>query len=318
MRNRNLVGVLTAALSLCLAMSLVGCSDDDGGNDNNTNVNDNNTVDHLSDEMLVTPAGDPDFSCEGQADPALSFSVETEISGIVKDYEEKWAVEGILVSVYVSVQDLLDDNPYDTSTASAPNGSYSLMAPPDVPRLHFKMWDPTFTDYIVTLELNEPVAGMPPGPPQTSGKDRWAVSELTKQTVTAVLGMPLIDGRGIVAGTVYDCNRDELENAAMRVYDGPESDPDRQMLSLFDGPNRNAFYFPPEIDIPSRDPAVMFTDPEGRFLIANLVANPGEFVTMEMWGRHAGCLDGCLISTQELPVLPDSIVITDMLPLYSE
>lgn len=313
MRTRISVVALSALLSLCLGTGLAGCGDDDGGSNNNT------TGDHLSDEMLSTPVGDPDFSCEGSADPALSYTVETEISGIVKDYEEKWAVEGILVSVYESVQDLLDDTPYDTSAASAPNGSYSLMAPAGVSRMHFKMWDPAADpDYIVTLELNEPVAGMPPGPPQSSGKDRWAVSEITKMTVTAVLGMPIIDGRGIVAGSIYDCNRDELENAAMRVYDGPASDPNRQLLSMFDGSNRNSFYFPPDISIPSQDPDVMFTDPEGRFLIANLIATPGEFVTVEMWGRHASCPEGCLISTHEVPALPDSLVITDMLPLYAE
>lgn len=311
MRTRISVVALSAVLSLGLATGLAGCGDDDGGNNNNT------TGYELSDEDLTAPAGAPDFSCEGSADPAMSYTVETEISGIVKDYKEKWAVGEVLVSVYESVQDLLDDNPYDTSTESAPNGSYSLMAPAGVPRMHFKIWDPTFTDYIVTLELNEPVAGMPPGPPQASGKDRWVVSEVTKATVTAVLGMPIIDGRGIVAGTIYDCNRDELENAAMRVYDGPESDPNRQQISLFEG-NRNSFYFPPDIDLPSRDETVRFTDPEGRFLIANLIATPGEFVTVEMWGRHAGCPEGCLVSSQEVPALPDSLVITDMLPLYAE
>jgi len=316
MHNRNLVGILTVAMSLFFATGLTGCSDDDGGNDNNNNDNENTTADHLSDEMLITVAGDPDFTCEGQVDPALSFTVETEISGIVRDFEEDWAVEGVLVSVYESVQDLLDDNPYDTSPASAPNGSYTVLAPPDVPRLHFKIWDPTFSDYFVTMELNEPVAGMPPGPPQTTGKDRLIISAVTMEVVPAILGIQRIAGRGIVSGRVYDCNRDELEHAAMRVYDGPASDPDRQLLSLYEGPQRNAFYFPAGGSIPGKDP--MFTDPEGRFIVANLVATPGEFVTMEMWGRYAGCPDGCLVSTQDLPVLPDSIVVTDMLPLYAE
>jgi hypothetical protein len=315
MRTRNLVMALTTAMSLCLATGLVGCSDDDGGNNNN-NVNDNTTGDHLSDEMMVTPAGDPDFTCEGETDPALVYTMETEISGIVKDFEKDWAVESVLVSVYESVDDLLDDNPYDTSAESAPNGSYTVLAPPNVQRLHFKIWDPTFTDYFVTVELNEPVAGMPPGPPQSTGKDRLVISAVTMEVVPAILGIQRIEGRGIVSGRVYDCKSDELRYAAMRAYDGPASDPDRQLLSLYEGPYRNAFYFPEGGSIPGKDP--MFTDPEGRFIVANLIATPGEFVTMEFWGRYATCPDGCLVSTQEIPVLPDSIVVTDMLPLYAE
>lgn len=319
MRTRFLVAVLTATMSLCLAMGLAGCSDDDSGsndNDNNDNDNDNTNTpaEHLSDEMMITPTGDPVFTCAGGSDPALAYTVETEISGIVQDFEEDWAVEGVRVSVYESLDDLLIDEPYDTSAETGPNGSYTLMAPPGVPRLQFKIWDPTFTDYFITLELNEPVAGMPPGPPQATGKDRIAVSAITMATVPAILGIQRIEGRGIVAGRVYDCNRDELRYAALRTYDGPESDSARQLLSVYDGPNRNSFYFADGMPVRGQ----MFTDPEGQFIVANLIATPGDFVTMEFWGRYAECPDGCLISTQEIPVLPDSIVVTDMIPLYAE
>lgn len=312
MKIRNLAATLIAALSLCLATGVTGCGDDDGTSNNNT------SGDHLAPDMVATPSGGADFTCEGEADPALGYTVETEISGIVKEYREKNAEEGILVAVYETVQDVLDDNPYDTSAPSAPSGGYTINVPPGVPRLQFKMWDPDSTDFIVTLEFNEPVGGMPPGPPQATGKDRWVVSEATAAMVTTVLGMPLNPGLGIIAGSVYDCNRAELENVAMRVYDGPASDADRQLLSIYEGGYRNSYYFPPGGSIPSQDPDVMFTDPEGRFLIANLVPRPGEFVTMEMWGRHTDCPDGCLLSTQEIPVFPDSIAITDMVPLYSE
>ncbi len=316
MRTRNLVATLSAALFICVGVGLAGCGDDDGGtNDNNDNSN--SVTEHLDTELMTTVAGTPDFAGVGSPDPALAYTVETEISGIVKDFEEDWAVEGVLVSVYESVQDLLDDNAYDTSDESAPNGSYSVMAPSGVARLHFKIWDPSSDpDYFVTIELNEAVAGLPPGPPQATGKDRLAVSAVTMATVPAILGIQRIEGRGIVSGRAFDTNGDELENAAIRAYDGPESDPDRQLLSVYEGPHRNSFYFPEGGSIPGRDP--MFTDSEGRFITANLVAVEGEFITMEVWGRYDDCTDGCLVSTQQVPVLPDSIVITDMLPLYSE
>ncbi len=312
MRNRNLMGTLVAGLFLCLVTSLSGCGDDDGGT--NDNGNSNAIENHLSDEMMVTPVGTPDFGCEGAADPAMVYTMETEISGIVQDFEEDWAVEGVLVSVYETLEDLLNDTPYDTSAETEANGSYSLMAPANVARMQFKIWDPTFQDYFITLELNEPVAGMPPGPPQATGKDRLIISDVTMQTVPAILGIQRIAGTGIVAGRVYDCNRNELQWGAMRAYDGPESDPGRQLLSVYEGADRNAFYFADGMPVRGQ----MFTDPEGQFLIANLVPTPGDFITMEFWGRYGDCPDGCLVSTQEIPVLPDSIVVTDMVPLYAQ
>jgi hypothetical protein len=312
MRTGNRVATLVAGMVVCVAALLGGCSDDDGGSNDNGNAN--ATPDHLSDETMVTPTGTPDFTCVGGADPAMVYTTETEISGIVQDFEEDWAVEGVCVSVFETLDDLLNDNPFDTSAETGPNGSYTLLAPANVARMQFKIWDPTFEDYFITLELNEPVAGMPPGPPQSTGKDRLVISDVTMQTVPAILGIQRVAGTGIVAGRVYDCNRDELQYAAMRAYDGPESDPARQLLSVYEGPNRNAFYFADGMPVRGQ----MFTDPEGQFLIANLAPTPGDFITMEFWGRYGDCPDGCLISTQEIPVVPDSIVVTDMLPLYSE
>ncbi|MFH2009832.1 MAG: hypothetical protein ABI333_24775 [bacterium] len=283
------------------------------GGGGTANVCGSSTAEHLSDDMLMAQGNAPDFSCFDAADPALSFAVDTEISGIVEDFEEEWAVEGVLVAIYASLQDLLDDNPFDTSTETPPTGAYTVLAPAGVPRLFFKMWDPLGEDYFVTMELNEPVAGMPPGPPQATGKDRIIVSAVTMETVPAILGINRIDGRGIVAGRVYDCNAAEVQNAAMRAYDAPASDPNRVLLSIYEGGERNSFYFANGMPVRGQ----IFTDVEGQFITANLIATPGAAITMEFWGRWSNCPGGCLISSQEIPVLPDSIVVTDMLPLYS-
>lgn len=313
--SRSLItGLLATALAMWPAFA-TGCGDDD-----NTN---NNTSEHLSDNLLSANGGDPDYTCVGTADPALSFSTVTTISGVVEDFEEDWAVEGILVNSYGSLNDLLNDNPYDTSEPSSPTGEYTVDVPPDVPRIHFKMVDPGGSDYYDTIELNEPVAGMPPGPPQTTGKDRLAVSAITMLSVPAILGINRIEGTGIVAGRVYDCNRDEIEWAAQRAYDAPPEDSDRNLISVYEGADRNSFYFGNGMPVRNR----IFTDEAGQFIIANLPVSPGAFLTMEMWGRlesdwlptgYEDCTEGCLISLQDIPILADTIVVTDMLPLYAE
>ena len=39
-------------------------------------------------------------------------------------------------------------------------------------------------------------------------------------------------------------------------------------------------------------------------------------MTIEIWGRLETCTEGCLISRQEVPVIGDVIVVTDLNPLY--
>lgn len=293
-----------------------GCGGDDSAGNNNA------SGEHLSPDLLSVEGGTPDYTCVGGADPALSFSADTEISGIVNDFEQDTPVEGIVVAVYSSLQDLLDENPYDVSEPSSPTGSYAVTAPSGVPRLHFKMHDPATEDYYDTIEIMEPVAGMPPGPPQATGKDRIVVSAITMATVPAILGIARQPGTGIVAGRVYDCQRREVQFAAQRAYDAPPDAPSRTLLSVYEGAGRNSFYFGNGMPVRDR----VFTDVEGQFIIANVPYTQGEFVTMEMWGRlqsdwlpagHEDCTEGCLISVQDVPVLPDTVVITDMLPLYA-
>jgi hypothetical protein len=249
--------------------------------------------------------------------------METEISGIVEDFEEGWEVENVIVHVYSSLQDLLDDVPFDSSAPSSPTGEYTVSVPGDVTRFHFKMVIASGTDYYQTIELNEPLAGLSPSAPTTTGKDRLIVSAVTMETVPAILGIARLSGTGIIAGKVYDCNRMEVEYAAQRAYDAGPENPARHLLSVYEGADRNSFYFGNEMPVRNRQ----FTDVNGQFIIANVPYAAGTFVTMEMWGRlesdwlpsgHEDCTGGCLISIQDIPVLPDTIIVTDMSPLYAE
>lgn len=311
---RTILGLFT--LGLLALPGWIGCGDDDGG----SNSNENNAGPHLSADLLEAEGRDPDFSCLGEPDPANVFATDTDVTGVVEDFEEGFPVEGVTVAVFASYADLAADTPFATSAPSDINGGYTVGVPANVQRLHYKMIDPTGQDYFDTMELEDPVAGMAPDPPQTTGKDRKAVSWATVDKVPGMIGIARIEGRGIVAGTVYDCSRDHVEHAALRVYDGPASDPNRVQLSIWDGSSRNSFYF--SDDLPSR--LQDFTNPEGQFLTANLV--PGGTVTLEIWGRldaawlpagYEDCAEGCLISRQEVPVFGDVIVITDMNPLYA-
>ncbi len=306
------VAALTATLTAALILG-GGCGDDDGGS-NNTN-----DWEQLSDDFVMTEAGAADYGCMGSADPALTFTQETEITGIVEDFEEHFPVEGIEVTVYATRADMMAGVAYDVSAPSASDGSYAVNVPADTQRVHYKMVDPTGENYFDTMELEDPVAGMGPGAPTTTGKDRAAISLTTVDTVQLTLGMSRIPGRGIIAGTVYDCAREHVAEAGLRVYDAPASDPARQLLSNWsnDGSDRNSFYF--RDSMPSR--LQHYTELGGQVLVANLFA--GTPVTLEIWGRiEAGdspedCTEGCLIATQEVPVIADTIIITDLNPIYS-
>lgn len=312
--SQALAPALAIALVLAFALALGGgCGGDDGGTQNN-----NNDWEQLSDDTLLTEAGPADYSCTSASDPALTFDQDTEITGIVEDFEEHFPVEGIEVTVYATRADMLADVAFDVSAPSGSNGSYSVTVPANTQRVHYKMIDPTGASYFDTMELEDPVAGMGPGTPTTTGKDRAAISLATVDTVQLTLGMSRIPGRGIIAGTVYDCLREHVAEAGMRVYDAPASDPNRRLISLWsnDNPDRNSFYF--RDGMPSR--LQSFTELGGQVLAANLVT--GSPVTLEIWGRiEAGqspedCTAGCLIATQEVPVIADTVVITDLNPLF--
>jgi hypothetical protein len=307
--------VMISTLTLTLALaSGTGCGDDDSGNQNNTN-----DWEQLSENFVRTEAGPADYGCMSSPDPALTFDQDTDITGIVEDFEMHDPVAGIEVTIYATRADLIADIPFDVSAPSASDGSYTLLAPAHTQRVHYKMIDPTGENFFDTIELEDPVAGMGPGAPTTTGKDRAALSLTTVDTVQLTLGMSRIPGRGIIAGTVYDCLREHVAQAGMRVYNGPASDPNRQLISIWsnDTADRNSFYF--RDGMPSR--LQSFTELGGQILVANLVASTP--VTIEIWGRMEAaqspedCSEGCLIATQEVPVMADTVVITDLNPLYS-
>lgn len=303
------LGIALGSLALSAA-----CGDDDGGNQNGNGV-------HLSEDTLLALNQPADYTCLDATDPAQTFPVDTTVSGVVEDFEEKTPVEGVVVSVYASRADLLADDPFDTSAPSDSAGAYSITVPGGRQRVHWKTTDPRGQDYhFDTLEMEDPVAGLPPAPPPTTGQDRQIVSAATVETVPITLGIAREPGLGVIAGTLYDCRRRHVEHAAVRLYDGPPSDAMRQALAVYEGPGLNTFYF--YSGMPSR--LQEFTDPEGQFLSANLT--PGGTVWVEMWGRleasqlpagHPGCAEGCLVSLQEVPVLADTIVITDLNPAYA-
>lgn len=236
---RTIARLLTTTVFTLALATGVGCGDDDS-TQNNTN-----DWEQLSDDVVYTEAGGADYGCRSAPDPALTFAQDTNVTGIVEDFEEHFPVEGIEVTVYATLADLMADVPFDVSAPSGSDGSYTVLVPADTQRVHYKMIDPTGVDYFDTMELEDPVAGMGPGTPTTTGKDRAAISVVTTDTVQLTLGMSRIPGRGIIAGTVYDCAREHVAEAGMRVYDAPASDPNRQLISLWnnDDPNKNSFYF---------------------------------------------------------------------------
>lgn len=303
------------AVWVLLALTPSGCGGDDDGNQNESSV-------HLSDDPLAANNQPADFTCLDATDPAMTFQADTEVSGVVQDFEDKTAVPGVEVSIYADRADLLADQPFDVSSPSDENGHFSVTAPAGVARVHWKMHDPAGKDFhFDTLEMEDPIAGFPPGPPPTTGADRLIISAATVESVPISLGIGRIEGRGQVAGTLYDCARHHVEHGAVRIYDGPPEDPARTQLSAYAGSDLNTFYF--FSGMPSR--LQRYTDPEGQFLTANLV--PGASVWVEAWGRldpsqlpagHADCAGGCLVALQEVPVLPDAIVITDVNPAYGQ
>jgi hypothetical protein len=294
------------AFIACVGL-VAACGDDDGGGCEGIEC-------HLSDDYLYInvhqrPAN---YTCIGDADTAISYAQDTQVSGTIVDYENEYPADGVTIEVYTSLEELYLGNFFDQQVSDAA-GDYSILVPAGVTRMTFRTYkdpDPN-DDYFDTVEMNEPVAGFS-DPPPTTNIERYIIAMETVETIPATLGIPRIPGTAIVAGTAYDCDHEDVQYGAIRAFNAA-----RDTLSKYEGADRNAFYFTG--GLPSR--RQMYTDPEGQFVIANLPE--GDYAYVEFWGRvdaanlpggFQDCNEGCMVSECPIPRLADVVVITDLDP----
>jgi hypothetical protein len=124
----------------------------------------------------------------------------------------------------------------------------------------------------------------------------------------AFIGVTRTAGLGVLAGTIRDCQNREVGGAIVTVSDVSGS-PEH-----LDGAMTYYFSAEPNNSLPVRHNLAANTNQDGRFSVLEL--QPGQSAYLQVWGFMDGqdpeSDDLTLLAEIPSPILPDSVVISDM------
>lgn len=254
-----------------------------------------------------------DFSCNGSRNdctlplyagktcpPAADFTV----AGEVQDFQSKDNIVDAItasavatVTVYETTADVLADTPLFGPVDSGADGRYQVTIPAGLTRVIFKTVMNGSKD---TYEFNQIVA------PDETDNHRFSVSNSTGDFINAWVGVAFDPAKGAVAGALRDCQQHEVANAVGKALDGSggAAIPDEQI-----------FYFNDAAGLPTKRSKRVYSDFDGRMLFLN-VPPTTTGVTIQAWVNADGTdAAELLVSENVVPVMANSIVITDLDPL---
>lgn len=202
----------------------------------------------LSDFIYVTEAATGDDSCfAGEAgvlgsdiafsswntqDVNIDLVATISLDAEVIDFESDDPVEEATVDIFWSNT---VSGVSDSSDISAEDGSVSIEAESCSPFSYRVYTDPALEETKVTIEANTVES------PSATTTDLNSVSSATYRVITALMGISPDDDKGLVAGTMYDCNEDPIRGAQVVVRDVDGNIPESLVVKYFvdDFPNRN-------------------------------------------------------------------------------
>jgi hypothetical protein len=254
-----------------------------------------------------------DFSCVGSSTdcdlpglrelatcpPDPGFTV----SGIVEDFQAKENIVTAVgasavatVTVYETTADTLNDVPLAGPVQTDSSGRYTVTIDKSLTRLIFKT---TMDNSKDTYEFGQLII------PNQTDADRYSISNATGDFINAWVGVAWDTSKGAVAGALRDCQQLEVAGAIGHAVDegGVDVVPESQV-----------FYFNDAAGLPTKRSKRTWSDFDGRMLFLNVPPTTGG-VRIQAFVTLNG--DGTLTKVAEntVPVLANSIVITDLDPL---
>ena len=273
-----------SALSVAGALSLAGCSSGDADPD---------AGEQLPDlvELSPEPAGSPTeavkgrLECHRKNDPGPATAAAVELNGYVRvlaDPTAKKDPPAAKVEIFDAAGTFLDDA-YADPTKSG-RISVSVPVPKSGFRGHARV---TFKGYVPTRFTSSR--------PTTRGDLAgwvWMATEAELEARAKALSTTLDKGKGVLLGSVHDCDLFGIENAIVTV------DGEAAATRYTEGFELSA----------SRT----FTSDAGRFAVPNLA--PGK-VLVQAWGRLDARDPLVLLSTREVTIEAGVISSVDLQPL---
>jgi hypothetical protein len=201
----------------------------------------------LSDFIYVTEAATGDDSCFAGESGVLGYEIASSswnaqdvatssvttisLDAEVIDFESDDPVEEAFVDIFWSNT---VSGTSDSSDVSAEDGSASIEVEACSPFSYRVYTDPALEETKVTIEANTVEK------PTSTATELNSVSSATYRVITALMGISPDDDKGLVAGTMYDCNEEAIEGAQVVVRDVDGNIPESLVVKYFvdDFPNR--------------------------------------------------------------------------------
>lgn len=286
---------LPAVLSLLVPLALLGACGDKG------------TTMNGSPDMAITlpplfsadkPMEMASMACNGKfADPLVAAAMDTEVTGVVKDFQDDNLVSGAIVTLYATPDQVTNKTPIATSMPSAMDGTFKITVPKGSARV------------IRGVAGGSAISSgiMKPTIPAFEFGIRWddkspiAVKVATREALSGLISVTQMDGLGVVAGATHDCEDKTMGGANVTVFGGDGK------TVVGQGP----YYFVDAAGstVPSRN--AKYTGEGGVFASFNIPVGTAAISAVGVIGAGASVP----VSKATVPVIADAITIIHLLPL---
>jgi len=252
--------------------------------------------------------GPADLTCLNTPSSDVATTVPVTLNAIIKDFESGKAVPASTVTVFSGIDYM---HPVDTQTSDA-SGFATFTVPAQTARFGFKMTSasslPTFllNQLIKPSDAVQPTGTCNPAPCRMSVQ---SVSTSTAQLLPALIGETRVQGTGVIAGALRDCQDHEMSGFIATVSTA------QGMIAPIHG--ASAYYFSSGVNLPAHHNQQDAASADGLFMVIQLPAADNAFV--QMWGYPTDAdmaSDSLkLIAELQVPVLPDTVITGSYSPL---
>jgi len=260
------------------------------------------TTAYKEDNDVFTDLGPADWSCLNTASDLQPSTTSITFSGVLEDFQTSRDIPEGEISIFAETKDIGGTGADNTVTDE--DGNFTLTMDAGIQTVAFRVIARGQMD---TYSLNEQVKA-----DQTEQViDVGSVSLLTANALPAFIGVTRTPGLGILAGTVEDCNGNQVGGAVATVSDVSGS-PEH-----LDGALTYYFSAEPGNSLPVRHNLAANTREDGIFTVIELQDSPSAF--LQVWGfvdgQDPAVEDMTLLAEVPAPILSDSVVISTMPPL---
>jgi hypothetical protein len=246
-----------------------------------------------------TLRGPAEWSCLCTPSDDVPTSVAVDLSGTTRDFQTGNAIDTIEVDAFGFGGMLID------STTSSASGMFLLSIPVGTERISFRLVDvdPVSPEMADTYHVAQRL--LPDAPAQSV--DLLGVSNLTLNSMPAMVGVARTPGLGLSSGVITDCNGYRVAGAVATV--SATSGTTTHLAGA------DTYYFSAgSPSLPVRHTVARVTNEDGLFLVIELPPTTGAY--LQVWGYVASDTPGVdpirLLSEVRADVVGDSWVDANM------